>query len=77
MEKYKNRTVSLTSLIIGPRGQVNSLCGQCRTRDCGHDIKTVTQSEFGINVTRRLLQQGYKYKVVVECAGFSAGSEEE
>ncbi len=67
--KYEVKTVSLDRMIITPVGVLGSLCDNCQTADCTHQIEITNVSMFGINKKMRCLISGNTPCLVAACRG--------
>ena len=69
--KYKNKTLSLSRLIITPVGVVQGQCDSCKSLDCTHRVEFQEVSLFGVNKTMRCLINGGEPMLVIDCDGYT------
>ena len=69
--KYRNKTVSLSQMVITAAGAIHPLCNNCTTKDCSHVIEKKRVSVFGVNKDWRLMFKGTDFQVVIDCEGYS------
>lgn len=69
--KYKNKSISLSTLVLSKNGPQQPLCNNCSTKDCGHLIEKTQVSILGVNKQWKLLSKGDNLSCVVECEGYS------
>lgn len=69
--RYKNKTISLQTVMVTNKGAISPLCNTCQTKDCDHHIERKKVSIFGVNKDWRLIDKGLHSLVVVSCDGYS------
>lgn len=70
MAAYKARTIPLTQLRVGRRGFVESLCTNCKSRDCENPIEWREIPVVGIPKRMRVWVSGNRVAMVDACVGF-------
>ena len=68
--RYKYKTIPLSKLLVTPRGFVTSLCNDCASKDCSHNIEKRRVSILGIKKDIRIRVSGNEISFVIQCEGY-------
>ena len=68
--KYECKTVSLSKLIITPKGELKPLCNSCVSPDCENPIEEKSISVFGLIEKYKVYVGGIDDRIVVQCLGY-------
>jgi hypothetical protein len=67
--EYKCQTVSMSRMIVGSTGFLNTLCENCCSMDCSNPIEKTKLSILGVEKEVKVFNGGTSPRFVVQCEG--------